>query len=157
MSPEISRTPPFFPARKGGHLSKLMYDASLVTIGCCLKSKLKVFISSIKTTSCVDKSKICRFCGPGHNEEIINRELKRFLGTGLLLSTKQRELLDVTREFCQNNDFELEVIDMTDLAFFDKMKLVFKGIRAPAICYEGNRVEGAISKERLEVLLLGKA
>jgi hypothetical protein len=112
----------------------------------------RAFVSSIKITGCVDEGKVCRFCGLGHNEEIINRELKRFRGAELLIPASQKEVLHVTRAFCEEHDFELEVIDISELSFLDKMKLVSRRIRAPASLYQGRKVKGTPTVEKLRAL-----
>jgi hypothetical protein len=116
---------------------------------------MRVFVSSFEVAGrSVDKGKICPYCGPGHNEEVIARELRRCSEANLLLPDVQRAVLDLTREFCNEHGLEMEVVDMAGLRFLDKVKLAFRGIRAPSILCAGNRISGMPSKEQLRVLSL---
>ena len=44
-------------------------------------------------------------------------------------------------------------MDVADLSFLSKMKLLFNGIKAPAISFKGKKIEGWATKEELDVLI----
>lgn len=68
------------------------------------------------------------------------------------LTDDQVKAIDVVDKFCEENELEYEVVDITNVSFVNKMKFMFKGIKAPTISFEGRRIEGIPTKEDLKTL-----
>lgn len=121
-------------------------------------SKIKVYVSSFKgisTLDYVDTKSMGHPCVTSRHGENIFSEFKH-LPRGSwdgYLTENQIKVLDVVREFCEETGLEYEVVDITDLSSIGKMKLVFKGIKAPTIIFKGKRIEGIPTKEDLKVLV----
>jgi hypothetical protein len=60
----------------------------------------------------------------------------------------------MTSEFCKENNFEMEVVDIANLKFLEKIRLAFKGIKAPSIIFEDKVVNRKPTKEQLKALML---
>ena len=100
----------------------------------------------------MDKDKICPYCGPQLNEKIISQQLRHSHDSGCFLSEDQIKIVDTAVEICKENNLEYEIIDIGNLNFLSKMKLFFKGIRAPAVAFGGKKIEGMHTKEDLKAL-----
>lgn len=112
-------------------------------LGDCLKDKVKIYVYSLEIDSNrVDKDKICPYCGPGHNNKVISQHLKHFHKSSSFLSEDQTKIVEITSEVCEKNNLEYEIVDITNLNFLGKMRLFFRGIRAPSIAFEGKKIEG---------------
>jgi len=124
-----------------------------------LRDKIRVYVCSMKgisTLSFVDRESIGHPCATGDGDTSRIFSGFKHLPTGSwngCLSENQRKMLDTVREFCQENDLEYEVIDVADAGVKSMMKLVFKGIKAPAIVFRGKKIEGVPTKEDLKVLI----
>ena len=121
-----------------------------------MEDKIKVYVSSFKSISTldfVDKDSMGHPCVTSRHD--ICSGLKRLpIGSwNGYLTDKQIKVLDVVSEFCEENGLEYEVVDVTNLSSISKMKLVFKGIKAPTISFKGKTIEGVPTKEDLKVLI----
>jgi len=123
-----------------------------------LGDKIKVYVSSFKgisTLDYVDKESMGHPCVTSRQGENIFSEFKH-LPRGSrngYLTQNQIKVLDVVREFCEENGLEFEVVDIANLSFISKKKLIFTGIRAPTISFKGKRIEDVPTKEDLKALI----
>ena len=123
-----------------------------------MEDKIKVYVCSfqgVSTLDYVDKDSMGHPCVTSrHGENIFSgfKHLPKGSWDGYL-TNEQIKVLDVVNEFCEENGLEYEVVDITNLSFTGKMKLVFKGIKAPTISFKGKKIEGAPTKEDLNVLI----
>jgi len=121
-------------------------------------SKIKVYVSSFKgvsTLDYVDVKSMGHPCVTSRHGENIFLQFKH-LPKGSLdgyLTENQIKVLDAVTKFCRENGLEYEVVDITSLNFAGKMKLVFKGIKAPTVSFKGKRIEGMPAKEDLKALI----
>jgi hypothetical protein len=123
-----------------------------------LEDKIKVYISSLKgisTLDYVDKDSMGHPCVTSrHGKNIFSGFQHLPVGSwDEYLLEDQRKTVNIVREFCQENELEYEILDITNLGFTSKMKLVFKGIKAPTITFKGKKIEGIPTKEDLKVLI----
>ena len=120
-----------------------------------MKGKVKVFVASLEISSHFGNTdEMCKYCTSSHRTEIVTQQLKHSIGSNSYLPNDQREIVNMTREFCKENNFEMEVVDIANLKFLEKMKLAFKGIKAPSIVFEDNVVNKKPTKEQLKALIL---
>jgi len=121
-----------------------------------LKDKIKVYVCSFKgisTLDYADKDSMAHPCSMA-GEKMFS-EFKH-LPTGSwdgYLSEGQRKTVSIVKEFCQENELEYEIVDITNLGSISKMKLVFKGVKAPTIIFKGKKIEGVPTKEDLKILI----
>ncbi len=116
-----------------------------------MKAKVKIYVSSFRIASSqVDKAKVCSQCGPQHTGRIISQQLTHFHDSTCFLSEDQTKIVDTTVEICEENGLEYEIVDIENLGFLSKMKLFFKGIRAPTVTFEGKTIEGMPTREDLK-------
>ena len=122
-----------------------------------MDDKIKVFVCSFKEVSTldyVDKDSMGHPCVTSrHGENIFSRF--KYLPSGSwygYLPDGQIKVLDVVSKFCEENGLEYEIVDVANLGVAGKMKLVFKGIKAPMVAYKGRKIEGVPTKEDLKVL-----
>ena len=125
--------------------------------GDCLEEKIKVCVSGfeISTLDYVDKDSMGHPCVTSrHGENIFTgfKHLPKGSWNGYL-TDDQIEAIDVVSKFCEENGFEYEVVDITNMSFANKMKFMFKGIKAPTISFRGKKIEGVPTKEDLKVLI----
>lgn len=119
--------------------------------------KIKVYISSIKDVSpldYVDKDSMGHPCVTSrHGENIFTgfKHLPKGSWDGYL-TDDQRKVVDVVSEFCEENGLEYEIVDIENLSSLSKMKLVFRGIKAPTIIFRGKKIEGVPTKGDLKAL-----
>jgi len=123
-----------------------------------LKDKIKVYVYSLKgisTLDFVDKNSMGHPCVTSRHGDNIFSGFKH-LPTGSwggYLTDEQIKVLDVVNEFCKENGLEYEIVDITNLSFISKMKLVFKGIKAPTISFKGKKIEGVPTNTDLKALI----
>jgi len=122
-----------------------------------LEKKIKVYVSSleISTLDYVDKESMGHPCVTSRQGENIFTGFKH-LPKGSwdgYLTDDQMKAIDVVGEFCKENGLEYEVVDIAKVSFVSKMKLVFKGMKAPTISFEGKKIEGIPTKEDLKTLI----
>lgn len=115
-----------------------------------------VYISSFKvsTLDYVDKDSMGHGCVTSRQGENIYAEFKH-LPEGSwdrYLSENQEKVVDAVNEFCEENGLECEIVDIESLSFLSKMKLMFKGIKAPTIMFGGKTIQGVPTKEELKTL-----
>lgn len=65
----------------------------------------------------------------------------------------QMKAVGIVSEFCEDSGLEYEVVDIRNTSFASKMKLMFKGIKAPTISLDGKKIEGIPTKEGLKALI----
>jgi len=121
-----------------------------------LAKRIKVYVSSFKTSTLdyVDAGSMGHPCVTTRHAESMFTEYKH-LPKGSwngYLTDDQVKAIGVVGKFCEENELEYEVVDLTNLDFISKMKLMFKGIKAPTISFEGRRMEGIPTKESLKTL-----
>lgn len=120
--------------------------------------KIKVYVCSLKeisTLDFVDKDSLGHPCVTSRHGDDVFSGFKH-LPSGSLdgyLPEDQRKIVGIISEFCKENDLKYEIVDMTNLGFASKMRLVFKGIKAPTIIFKGKKIEGVPTKEDLNVLI----
>jgi len=123
-----------------------------------LENKLKVYVYSLKglsTLDFVDKDSIGHPCVTSRHGDDIFSGFKH-VPTGSLdgyLTDEQIEILNVVNKFCKENGLEYEVIDIANLSFISKMKLMFRGTKAPTISFKGGKIEGVPTKADLKALI----
>ena len=122
-----------------------------------MEKKIKVYVSSleISTLDYVDKESMGHPCVTSRQGENIFTGFKH-LPKGSwdgYLTDDQMKAIDVVGEFCKENGLEYEVVDIAKVSFVSKMKLVFKGMKAPTISFEGKKIEGIPTKEDLKTLI----
>ena len=123
-----------------------------------MKDKIKVYVYSLKgisTLDFVDKNSMGHPCVTSRHGDNIFSGFKH-LPTGSwggYLTDEQIKVLDVVNEFCKENGLEYEIVDITNLSFISKMKLVFKGIKAPTISFKGKKIEGVPTNTDLKALI----
>lgn len=121
-----------------------------------LEEKIKVYICSMKeipTLDFVDKDSMGHPCVTSRHDICSGlKNLPKGSWNGYLTG-EQIKILDVVNEFCEKNGLEYEVVDIANLSFVRKTKLVFKGIKAPTIIFKKKRIEGVPTKEDLRVLI----
>ncbi|MGD8566016.1 MAG: hypothetical protein PVF96_06680 [Candidatus Bathyarchaeota archaeon] len=118
-----------------------------------MRGKIKVFVASLDINDHnVDPDRICKYCQSSHRTELVAQQLKHSQGSELFLLNDQREIINIASEFCNENNFKLEIVDFANLNFFEKMKLAFRGIKAPLIYFEGKVITGKPTKEDLKTL-----
>jgi hypothetical protein len=100
----------------------------------------------------VDTGEICPHCGPQHREEAISQQLRHFHESSYFLSQDQTKIVDKIVKICKESDLEYEIIDTEDLNFLGRMKLFFKGIKAPTVIFKGKRIEGIPTREDLKAV-----
>ena len=132
-------------------------ENNVIFEGDCLEKKIKVYVSSFKTSTLdyVDAGSMGHPCVTTRHAESMFTEYKH-LPKGSwdgYLTDDEMKAIDVVGEFCEENGLECEVVDMTSLAFISKMKLMFKGMKAPTISFEGKKIEGIPTKEDLKTLV----
>jgi len=117
--------------------------------------KIKVYISSLKgipTLDYVDKDSMGHPCVTSRHDICSGlKDLPKGSWDGYL-TEDQRKAVDVVNEFCEENGLEYEIVDIENLSSLGKMKLLFKGIKAPTIILKGKKIEGVPTKEDLKVL-----
>ncbi len=122
-----------------------------------LEPKIRVYVSSFKVSALdyVDKESMGHPCVTSRHGENVFLEFKHFPKGSLdgYLTEYQVKVLDVLNEFCEETGLDYEVVDVANLSIIRKMKLVFKGIKAPTIIFKGKRIEGVPTKEDLKVLV----
>ena len=121
-------------------------------VGDCLKNKVKIYVCSLETDSLVDIDKICSHCGPRHTNEMISQHSRHFHGSSSFLAEDQAKIVETMSEICEEKNLAYEIVDIANLSLLGKMKLFFKGIRAPTIVLEGKKIEGIPTQEDLEAL-----
>jgi hypothetical protein len=122
-----------------------------------VKDKVQVYVSSfeISTLDYVDKASMGHPCVTARHGKNIFTGLKH-LPKGLLdgyLTDDQLKTVDVVDQFCKTNGLQYEIVNMTNLGWLRKMKLVFKGIKAPTTIFRGRRIEGPPARKDLEALI----
>jgi len=122
-----------------------------------VKDKVQVYVSSfeISTLDYVDKDSMGHPCVTARHGENIFIGLKH-VPQGLIdgyLTEDQLETIDVVGQFCEINGLQCEIVNMTNLGWLRKMKLVLQGIKAPTTIFRGKRIEGPPAKEDLEALI----
>lgn len=118
-----------------------------------MKDKVKIYVCSLEVDSiCVDIDKICSHCGPQHTNEVISQHLKHSHGSSSFLVEEQAKIVETVSEICKKNNLAYEIVDIANLSLLGKMKLFFKGIRAPTIVSKGKKIEGIPTQEDLEAL-----
>ena len=124
-----------------------------------MRDKVKVYVCSmngISTVDFVDRESMAHACAvrDGKTNRVFDglKHLPAGSWDGNLLDD-QRRTVDVVREFCEENELEYEIVDIANLKLTNKMKLVFKGIKAPTIIFREKKIEGVPTKEDLQVLI----
>ena len=122
-----------------------------------MKEKIKVYVSSfeISTLDYVDKDSVGHPCVTSrHGENIFTgfKHLPKGARDGHL-ADDQIKTVDVVDKFCKENGLEYEVVDIRNTSFVSKMKLMFKGIKAPTISFKGKKIERIPTKEDLNTLI----
>lgn len=59
--------------------------------------------------------------------------------------------MDTTVEICEESNLEYEIVDIENLSFLSRMKLFFKGIRAPTVTFEGKMIRGTPTRDDLKI------
>lgn len=118
--------------------------------------RIKVYISSfnISTLDYVDQKSMGHPCVTSrHGENIFAgfKHLPKGFWDGYL-TENQRKAVEVIHEFCEESGLEYEIIDIENLSSLGKMRLMFKGIKAPTTIFKGEMIEGVPSKEHLRAL-----
>jgi hypothetical protein len=122
-----------------------------------LDDRIKVYVCSFQGLSSldfVDKESMGHPCVTSRHGENIFAGLKH-LPAGALdghLTEDQLKVLDAVSEFCEENGLEYEIVDIAKLSFVSKLKLMFKGMKAPTLAFRGKRFDGIPSREALEAL-----
>jgi hypothetical protein len=121
-----------------------------------LEEKIRVYVSGFEISALdyVDKDSMGHPCVTSrHGENIFTgfKHLPKGSWNGYL-TDDQMKAIDVVGEFCEENGLEYEVVDISTMSFVSKMKLMFKGIKAPTIIFRGEKIEGVPTKEDLKVL-----
>lgn len=123
-----------------------------------MREKIKVYVCSltgISTLDFVDKDSIGHPCVTSrHGEDVFSgfKHLPAGSWDGYL-TDEQVKVVDVVSEFCRENGLEYEIVDVTSLSSIGKMKLVFKGIKAPTVSFGGRKIEGVPTREDLKALI----
>ena len=122
-----------------------------------MEKKIKVYVSSceISTLDYVDKDSMGHPCVTSRNGENIFTGFKHLPERSWdgYLADDQMKAVDVVDEFCKENGLEYEVVDITNVSFASKMRLMFKGIKAQTISFRGKKIEGVPTEEDLRVLV----
>ena len=121
-----------------------------------MEEKIRVYVSGFRILPLdyVDAGSMGHPCVTTRNAESMFTEYQH-LPKGSLngyLTDDQIKAIDVVSEFCEDNGLECEVVDIAKMSFVSKMKLMFKGIKAPAATFKGEKIEGVPTKKDLEVL-----
>ena len=121
-----------------------------------MEEKIRVYVSGFEISALdyVDKDSMGHPCVTSrHGENIFTgfKHLPKGSWNGYL-TDDQMKAIDVVGEFCEENGLEYEVVDISTMSFVSKMKLMFKGIKAPTIIFRGEKIEGVPTKEDLKVL-----
>ena len=123
-----------------------------------MENKLKVYVYSLKgisTLDFVDKDSVGHPCVTSRHGDDVFSGFKH-LPTGSwdgCLTDEQIKVFDTVDEFCKENGLEYEIVDIANLSFISKMKLMFKGIKAPTISFKGKKIEGVPTKADLKALI----
>lgn len=121
-----------------------------------MTDKIKVYISSfsrISTLDYVDKDSMGHPCVTSRHDICSGLKHLPTGSWGGYLTDDQGKVVDVVSRFCEENGLKYEIVDIEKLSSISKMKLVFKGIKAPAIMFKGKKIEGVPTKEDLRVLI----
>lgn len=123
-----------------------------------MEEKIKVYVSSfrgISTLDYVDKDSMGHPCVTSQHGENIFAGFKH-LPQGSLdgyLTEGQIKTIEAVDAFCEEHGLEYEVVDLASLSSIQKMKLIFKRIKAPTTSFKGRQIEGIPTKENLRVLV----
>jgi len=122
-----------------------------------LKKKITIYVSSfeISTLDYVDKHSMGHPCVTSHHGENVFTEFKNLPGKSWdgYLADDQMKAVGIVSEFCKENGLEYEVVDIRNTSFASKMKLMFKGIKAPTISLDGEKIKGIPTKKDLRALI----
>ena len=121
-----------------------------------MEDKIKVYISSLRgisTLDFVDKDSMGHPCVTSQHDVCSGLKHSPAGSWDGYLTDTERKVLDVVSKFCKENGLEYEIVDITNLSSISKMKLVFRGIKAPTIIFKGLKIEGVPTKEDLKVLI----
>ncbi len=123
-------------------------------MGSCLKDKIKIYVCSLKGISpldYVDKESIGHPCVTSRNRNDVFSGYRHYPGSGDgYLPENQRGIVDSVVEFCQLNHLDYKIVDVSNLSLIKKVKLVLKGIKAPAVTFKGKKIEGMPTENNLK-------
>lgn len=120
-----------------------------------MEDKIKVYVCSLKeisTLDYIDKDSMGHPCVTSRHDIFTGlKHLPKGAKDGYF-TDEQIKVLEMVTDFCRKNGLDYEIVDIANLSLVDKMKLVFKGLKAPTISFKGKRIEGVPTKENLKVL-----
>ncbi len=109
-----------------------------------MRNRVGVYVCSIKGISALNyiaKESIGHPCVTSEHSDEVFSGFKHFPGSDSeSLPTHQRGIVDMIIKLCEENNLEYEVVDVANLGFMGKVKLLFKRIAAPSIVFEDKKI-----------------
>lgn len=123
--------------------------------------KVKVYVYSVKEIpmqNYIDVEAIGHPCSQAGDPEMRARNgLKgypRWDGVSGYLSDEEKKAIELAAQFCEQNTFDLEIVDLANIGFAKRAKLFLRGVRkTPAITFRGETFTDLSSIEELKTLL----
>jgi hypothetical protein len=119
--------------------------------------KIKVYVSSLKDISLLeftDMESAIHPCSKATDKEIFGGIKKFSVGSwNGVLSENEMKTIDLVKEISGEHGLEFEIIDLADCGMTEKLRLIIKGAKAPAIFYKDKIIQGTPTREKLERLL----
>jgi len=116
--------------------------------------KLKVYIHSfeIPTVGFVDKEGAMHACAQAQKTAFQGLAQRSSLLGNHYLCNEDAEVLMRVEDFCKNNGFEYNIVDLGNMSFLARLRLRVKGVNAPAVCCGEKILCGVPSEEDLKKL-----
>lgn len=119
--------------------------------------KIKVYVCSLRNTSLLeftDMESARHACSQATDKEIFSGMRKLSAGSwNGVLSENEVEAINLVKEISEKYGFEFEIIDAADCGTMEKLKLMMKRVKAPAIFFRNKIIQGDLTREKLERLL----
>ena len=118
-------------------------------------AKLKVYVHSyeLSTLQFVDKEGAMHACAQAGKTAFQGLERVSNLLGDRYLCDEDRKALTSVEEYCRDCGSEYEVVDLGTMSYLQKLGLRMKGIKTPAVCYEGKTLCGVLTEENLRGLI----
>lgn len=63
-----------------------------------------------------------------------------------ILSENERKVLNLVRQFAEENKLRLEFIDLANCGFLEKLKFMLRGMKTPIVVFKGKTFENISQK-----------
>jgi len=119
--------------------------------------KIKVYVYSLKNIPLVeftDMESAGHPCSKATDKEVFGGIKKLSAGSwNGVLSENEMKIINLVKEISEKHGLEFEIIDLADCGPMEKLKLIMKGIKAPAIFFRDKIIQGTTTREELNRLL----